>query len=133
MLTSLDEETHTLCFLYRLQPGSARPLCSIVHAWSHIAIRSTASRSFGPHVAKMAGVPTSIVERAIGVSADFEKTVRARQQLMRSDERLSLALQADAAWLMRKAREGFEARPATDLLLTLYGMRRHVQASQEGH
>lgn len=72
-----------------------------------------------------------IVERAIGISADFEKSVQARQQHMRSGETLPLALQADAAWLLRMAQDGFPKRAPSELLLVLSGMRRHVQQTRD--
>lgn len=91
----------------------------------------TASRSFGPHVAKLAGVPLHIVERAIGISEDFEQAASARQKRLRSNERLSLCLQADAAWLINKAKNVSAGEATTrDRLLIFNGMRRHVRHGQ---
>ncbi|KAH8919876.1 hypothetical protein BT69DRAFT_1336919 [Atractiella rhizophila] len=87
MKTMVDDETKEVVFLYQLEDGAS-------------------SNSYGPHVAKMAGLPIDIVSRAIEVSKTFDQNTANRETTIRSNETLPLALQADAAWLMRKATSG---------------------------
>ncbi|GAA6001069.1 mismatch repair ATPase MSH6 [Rhodotorula paludigena] len=85
MQTSADDETRAVVFLYKLIDGSA-------------------PKSYGPHVASMAGLSSAIVERAIAISKQFEETSRARELAMRANESLPLPQQADAAFLLKLAR-----------------------------
>ncbi|MBW0479747.1 hypothetical protein O181_019462 [Austropuccinia psidii MF-1] len=57
MLTNVDEVTREVIFLYKLASG-------------------TSPRSYGPHVAKMAGISSDIVQRAISISEEFERDSR---------------------------------------------------------
>ncbi|GAA6021689.1 hypothetical protein JCM8202_004312 [Rhodotorula sphaerocarpa] len=85
MQTSVNDATREVVFLYKLVDGSA-------------------PKSYGPHVASMAGLSEAIVERAIGISKQFEESSRARELQMRANERLPLTAQADAAFLLKLAR-----------------------------
>ena len=82
MLTTIDEATSAVVFLYKL-------------------VRGSAPKSYGPHVASMAGLPDVVVKRAIAISRQFEATSRARERAMRASETLALTSQADAAFLAR--------------------------------
>jgi DNA mismatch repair protein MSH6 len=55
-------------------------------------------KSYGPHVASMAGVPRDIVERAISVSQKFEERTVTYEASRKKDQALPLDLQADAAF-----------------------------------
>ncbi|GAA5982227.1 hypothetical protein JCM10908_004792 [Rhodotorula pacifica] len=85
MQTSVNDETREVLFLYKLIDGSA-------------------PKSYGPHVASMAGLSEAIVERAIGISKQFEESSRARELTMRANETLPLTAQADAAFLLKLAK-----------------------------
>ncbi|GAA6027763.1 hypothetical protein JCM8097_008022 [Rhodosporidiobolus ruineniae] len=125
MQTSVDDETRQVVFLYKLVDGSA-------------------PKSYGPHVAAMAGLSETIVERAIGISKQFEETSRARERAMRANETLPLTAQADAAFLLKLAELTVspgeapkdaslekEKRNKAQLLRTLETMRRAVGALKE--
>lgn len=84
MQTHVDNATRAVVFLYKLIDG-------------------VAAKSYGPHVASMAGLPEAVVKRAMDVSAEFEAKSRAREQAMRANETLPLTLQADAAFLVALA------------------------------
>jgi len=81
MKTMVDDEKQELVFLYKLVSGIA-------------------SSSFGTHVASLAGVPTTVVDRADVVSKDFAKQFKEKIEGKRKQARLPLVLQADFAYLM---------------------------------
>ncbi|GAA5958465.1 hypothetical protein JCM21900_001479 [Sporobolomyces salmonicolor] len=85
MQTQVNDETREVLFLYKLVDGSA-------------------PKSYGPHVASMAGLSEAIVERAIDISKQFETTSKARERAMRANESLPLTAQADAAFLIKLAK-----------------------------
>ncbi|ORY88074.1 muts domain V-domain-containing protein [Leucosporidium creatinivorum] len=87
MQTQVDDDTRAVVFLYKLINGSS-------------------PKSYGPHVASMAGLPDTLVQRAISISKQFETTSRAREREMRANESLPLTLQADAAFLVHFAKLG---------------------------
>ena len=66
-----------------------------------------ASSSFGTHVANLAGVPMSVVERADVVSKDFAKQFKEKIEGKRKNSatagRLSHEVQADFAYLFKLA------------------------------
>ncbi|KAH6917837.1 DNA mismatch repair protein msh6 [Coprinopsis sp. MPI-PUGE-AT-0042] len=87
MSTMVDEEKQQLTFLYKLVDGAAHS-------------------SFGSHVAKLAGVPDSVVERADVVSAEFAKQFKERLQLKKKESassRVPLVAQADFVFLLKMA------------------------------
>ncbi|GAA6018493.1 hypothetical protein JCM11491_006423 [Sporobolomyces phaffii] len=84
MQTHVNDETREVVFLYKLVDGAA-------------------PRSYGPHVASMAGLSETIVERAIAISKQFETTSKARERQQRANESLPLTAQADAAFLIKLA------------------------------
>ena len=86
MQTHVDDETRAVVFLYKLVEG-------------------VAAKSYGPHVAAMAGLPEQVVKKAIAVSAEFEAKAKQREQKMRANETLPLTLQADAAFLVHLAQK----------------------------
>jgi DNA mismatch repair protein MSH6 len=63
-------------------------------------VSGIASSSFGTHVASLAGVPTTVVDRADVVSKDFAKQFKEKIEGKRKQARLPLVLQADFAYLM---------------------------------
>ena len=63
-------------------------------------VSGIASSSFGTHVASLAGVPTTVVDRADIVSRDFAKQFKEKFEGKRKQDRLPLVLQADFAYLM---------------------------------
>ncbi|KAG8907125.1 DNA mismatch repair protein msh6 [Tulasnella sp. 403] len=83
MKTAVDDTKKELVFLYKLTEGIA-------------------SSSFGTHVASLAGVPASVVDRAEVVSTDFaahfQKKLAAKQT-----STLPLVAQADFAYLWKMA------------------------------
>ncbi|GAA5901645.1 hypothetical protein JCM6882_006031 [Rhodosporidiobolus microsporus] len=117
MQTSVNDATREVIFLYKLVDGSA-------------------PKSYGPHVASMAGLSEAIVERAIGISKQFEETSRARERAMRANETLPLTAQADAAFLLKIAQLSVSsekpplAKDKAQLLRTLDTMRKAVVAHQ---
>ncbi|KAI0087410.1 DNA mismatch repair protein Msh6 [Irpex rosettiformis] len=88
MSTLVDDEKRELIFLYKLTEG-------------------VASSSFGTHVANLAGVPMSIVERADVVSKDFAKQFKEKMEGKRmsssTSKRLSHEVEADFAYLFKLA------------------------------
>ncbi|KAJ2140842.1 DNA mismatch repair protein msh6 [Coemansia sp. RSA 678] len=85
MACAVDEREHRVTFLYRLQHGIA-------------------SKSHGMNVAAMAGVPTSIVDRASAVAEQFEQRLKLKHRDGGAGtDCLPLALQSDFANLMRVA------------------------------
>lgn len=82
MQTHVDDDTKEVTFLYRLTGGSS-------------------PKSYGPHVASMAGVPKSVVDRAIQVSKEFEDRTKAHEARKKQNQALPLDLQADAAYRTR--------------------------------
>ncbi|KAK4705468.1 DNA mismatch repair protein MSH6, partial [Phenoliferia sp. Uapishka_3] len=90
MATQVDDETKAVTFLYRLALGAS-------------------PKSYGPHVARMAGLPDSLVERAINISKEFETSSRAHERAMRASESLALTSQADGAFLVNFAKLGMGA------------------------
>ncbi|KAI0761142.1 DNA mismatch repair protein Msh6 [Irpex lacteus] len=88
MSTLVDDEKRELVFLYKLTEG-------------------VASSSFGTHVANLAGVPMSIVERADVVSKDFAKQFKEKIEGKRKNNtvggRLPHTVQADFAYLFKLA------------------------------
>ncbi|GAA5849819.1 hypothetical protein JCM8547_000574 [Rhodosporidiobolus lusitaniae] len=113
MQTSVNDATREVVFLYKLIDGSA-------------------PKSYGPHVASMAGLSEAIVERAIGISKQFEETSRARERAMRANETLPLTAQADAAFLLKLAQLKIDGGKydgdKAQLRRTLKTMRRAVEA-----
>ncbi|GAA5834783.1 hypothetical protein JCM11251_003661 [Rhodosporidiobolus azoricus] len=113
MQTTVNDDTREVVFLYKLIDGSA-------------------PKSYGPHVASMAGLSEAIVERAIGISKQFEETSRARERAMRANETLPLTAQADAAFLLKLAQLSVSpekppiAKDAAQLMRTLDTMRKAV-------
>ncbi|KAL8292528.1 hypothetical protein RQP46_001140 [Phenoliferia psychrophenolica] len=81
------DDTKAVTFLYRLALGAS-------------------PKSYGPHVARMAGLPDSLVERAINISKEFEGSSRARERAMRVSETVPLTAQADAAFVWKLAKLG---------------------------
>ncbi|KDQ07318.1 hypothetical protein BOTBODRAFT_167161 [Botryobasidium botryosum FD-172 SS1] len=90
MKTVVDDEKHEaitpvqLIFLYQLATGAA-------------------SSSFGTHVANLAGVPCSVVERAEVISKDFAKQFKAKLRDQEEAGSLPLTTQADFAYLHKLA------------------------------
>ncbi|GEM07599.1 DNA mismatch repair protein MSH6 [Rhodotorula toruloides] len=116
MQTSVNDETREVVFLYKLIDGSS-------------------PKSYGPHVAAMAGLSESIVERAIAISKQFEETSRARELAMRANETLPLTAQADAAFLIKLAKlelaDGKYTGDNKQLLRTFAIVRKAVGAIKE--
>ncbi|KAF8609778.1 DNA mismatch repair protein Msh6 [Ceratobasidium sp. AG-I] len=85
METVVDDEKKQLVMMYKFVEG-------------------VAPGSFGTHVANVAGVPTSVVERAEQVSRDFAEVSRKKQLEKRAAvSRIPLELQADFAYLAKLA------------------------------
>ncbi|EAU89431.2 DNA mismatch repair protein msh6 [Coprinopsis cinerea okayama7 len=87
MSTMVDEERQQLTFLYKLVDGAA-------------------TSSFGSHVARLAGVPDTVVERADDVSAEFAKQFKERLQLKKkqsASSRVPLVAQADFVYMLKLA------------------------------
>ena len=77
------QQDDTITFLYKLIDGATQ-------------------KSYGSHVARLAGVEELVVQRAIDMSAAFEEQSRKKEQEARKDEGyLPLAFQADAAFLFK--------------------------------
>lgn len=65
-------------------------------------VSGATEKSYGPHVARLAGVPDKIVSRALDLSAKFEKDTCARQLATRRDEvLLPLSFQHDLVYLSK--------------------------------
>ncbi|GAA5904211.1 mismatch repair ATPase MSH6 [Sporobolomyces salmoneus] len=118
MQTHVNDETREVVFLYKLVDGAA-------------------PKSYGPHVASMAGLSDTIVERAIAISKQFETTSKARERQQRANESLPLTSQADAAFLMQLAElkvsgfeEGIESRKRSQLRRTLAIMKKGFEAQK---
>lgn len=111
MSTVVDETKQELVFLYRLINGSA-------------------TGSFGTHVAKLAGVPQDVVERAGVVSetfaSHFKERMATKKQLSASS-RLSIMGQADFVYLHKLA-AGQGLASGTDLGRSLSLMRKLAQS-----
>ncbi|GAA5968892.1 hypothetical protein JCM11641_000769 [Rhodosporidiobolus odoratus] len=116
MQTSVNDATREVVFLYKLVDGSA-------------------PKSYGPHVASMAGLSETIVERAIGISKQFEESSRARERAMRANETLPFTAQADAAFLLKLAKLSIEGGKfegnGRQLMRTMGTMRKAVEALRE--
>lgn len=63
-------------------------------------VSGIASSSFGTHVASLAGVPTTVVDRADVVSKDFAKKFKEKIEGKKKQDRLPLVLQADFVYLI---------------------------------
>ncbi|KAM0755699.1 DNA mismatch repair protein Msh6 [Meredithblackwellia eburnea MCA 4105] len=117
MATQVDDETKAVTFLYRLILGAS-------------------PKSYGPHVARMAGLSGALVDRAINISKEFEGTSRAHERAMRANESLPLTSQADAAFLIQFAKMGLaglgEGMDAGQLLRTLKIIRSSVDSMKAG-
>ncbi|KAK2461207.1 hypothetical protein APHAL10511_006734 [Amanita phalloides] len=87
MSTIVDEEKRDIVFLYKLAEG-------------------VATSSFGTHVANLAGVPLSVIERAEVISKSFAQQFKERLMARKRHEgssRLPLPLQADFVYLYKLA------------------------------
>jgi len=60
--------------------------------WTHKVLPGGTDRSYGIHVARMAGVPPSVLARATEVLADLENTTRAPSPVQTSTRTLQLSL-----------------------------------------
>src|SRR3970282_1812240 len=58
--------------------------------WTHSVLPGGTDRSYGIHVAKMAGVPHSVLSRAAEILGDLEQTPQAPQAVTPSLQRLQL-------------------------------------------
>ncbi|KAJ7074366.1 muts domain V-domain-containing protein [Mycena amicta] len=83
MKTIVDDEKRQIVFLYKLVEG-------------------VAESSFGTHVANLAGVPLSVVERADVVSKNFAQQFKEKMNLRKKDAAgaLPLVAQADFAYIV---------------------------------
>ncbi|KAL1923036.1 uncharacterized protein VTP21DRAFT_9412 [Calcarisporiella thermophila] len=97
MSYQVDETNREVTFLYKLTPGACQ-------------------KSFGMNVASMAGVPTTIVDRADAVAAQFEhaQTLRDNASVLRATAKLSLSQLSDFAYLMRSAAHAVDAEDVGD-------------------
>ncbi|CAH7683992.1 muts domain V-domain-containing protein [Phakopsora pachyrhizi] len=95
MLTNVDETTREVVFLYKLASGIS-------------------PKSYGPHVAKMAGISSQIVQRAISISEEFEKDSKERfKNKKRSNgNHFNLVTQADTAFLINLVKNGLNDKTA---------------------
>ena len=69
-------------------------------------VEGAASSSFGTHVANLAGVPSSVVERAEVVSQDFARQFKEKMEGNKKNKaasQLPLTVQADFAYLLNLA------------------------------
>ena len=152
MQTSVNDETREVVFLYKLVSGAVRLACKGSTADTHRCLRSmdlrrnptartwprwrvspsTPSINRPLAQASLTTFPPillfrAIVERAIGVSKQFEESSRARELAMRANETLPLTAQADAAFLLKLARlklaDGEYSGDKAQLLRTLRTMR----------
>jgi DNA mismatch repair protein MSH6 len=91
-------------------------------------VDGVAAGSFGTHVARLAGVPELVVQRADGLSKDFARQFGARAT-GRQRTRVPIAAQADFAWLWRLA-AGKDALPENDVRQreVLEGLRASMRA-----
>ncbi|KAG8825170.1 DNA mismatch repair protein msh6 [Serendipita sp. 401] len=81
MATKVDDEKRELIWLYKLVPG-------------------VAPSSFGTHVASLAGVPNTVVQRADTVSTDFSRQF-AERLAGRTTGRVPVSAQVDLAYLAK--------------------------------
>jgi DNA mismatch repair protein MutS len=60
--------------------------------WTHRVLPGGTDRSYGIHVARMAGVPQSVLARAAEVLADLEETTQAPKAVAPTVQRMQLSL-----------------------------------------
>lgn len=60
--------------------------------WTHKVLPGGTDRSYGVHVARMAGVPQTVLKRATEVLADLEQTTQAPTPIQASTQKLQLSL-----------------------------------------
>ncbi|GAA5847718.1 hypothetical protein JCM3766R1_000742 [Sporobolomyces carnicolor] len=113
MQTHVNDETREVVFLYKLVDGAA-------------------PKSYGPHVASMAGLSETIVERAIAISKQFETTSKAREREQRANESLPLTAQADAAFLIKLAGLNLAERGSEGGAVSTKQLRRTLAAIRKG-
>ena len=77
-----------------------KPLTFVQLVFLYKLVSGIASSSFGTHVASLAGVPTTVVDRADTVSKDFAKQFKEKIEGKRKQAQLPLVLEADFAYLM---------------------------------
>ncbi|KAI9596421.1 muts domain V-domain-containing protein [Syncephalis fuscata] len=82
MACYVDDDRKKVTFLYKLTNGAC-------------------PKSYGMHVANMAGVPTTIVHRAEEVAKTFEQQSRGHQLVMQKGQVVTVADHADIAYLTR--------------------------------
>lgn len=153
MQTSVNDETREVVFLYKLVHQAFLSLEQLLADSRCSQIDGSSPKSYGPHVAAMAGLSEcvkrrslsvrtslmstarSIVERAIAISKQFEETSRARELAMRANETLPLTAQADAAFLIKLAKlklaDGKYTGDKKQLLRTLDVVRKAVGAIKQ--
>ena len=102
MKTYVDEATRDVTFLYQLTDGYV--IYQKGNRASTDSACSCSPKSYGPHVASLAGVPRNIVERAIDVSSKFEARTLAHQAKKQKDQALALDLQGDCSYRESKSR-----------------------------
>ncbi|KAG6861406.1 hypothetical protein C0995_000535 [Termitomyces sp. Mi166 len=111
MSTLVDDEKRDLVFLFKLIEGAA-------------------TSSFGTHVANIAGVPLSVVERADVVSKNFAQQFKERMQVkqMKNSGRLPIEAQVDFTYLYKVAM-GLLSLPDNPVRRkeVLFGLRKTVQ------
>lgn len=109
MSTRVDDELRAVVFLYKLIDG-------------------VAESSHGTHVAKMAGVPPVVLERADQVSSEFFDMFRKKLEGRRRST-LPLVAQADFAWLFKLVQGlelGTASGPGVGLIRTEGGQKASV-------
>ena len=79
--------------------GYSNSTCDSQLVFLYKLVSGIASSSFGTHVASLAGVPTTVVDRADVVSHDFAKQFKEKIEGKRKQDRLPLVLRADFAYL----------------------------------
>jgi DNA mismatch repair protein MSH6 len=103
MSTVVDEERRELIFLYKLIDGSA-------------------TGSFGTHVAKLAGVPKDVINRADVVSQSFANQFKARLAVRKersASYRIPLVAQADFVHLHRLATDDSTSKAVNEVQRSL--------------
>lgn len=151
MQTSVNDETREVVFLYKLVSGGdharlQRPITDTHRSDRSMALRQNRTARTWPRWRVSPSTPSirrplslsiadelapilcrAIVERAIGISKQFEESSRARELAMRANETLPLTAQADAAFLLKLARlklaGGEYSGDKAQLLRTLRTMR----------
>ncbi|GAA99438.1 uncharacterized protein L969DRAFT_93899 [Mixia osmundae IAM 14324] len=112
MATEMNDNTREVTFLYRLVDGAT-------------------TKSYGPNVAKMAGIPSDLVERAIAISSQFEVQTKQREASKRKSEDLPLTLQTDTSYLVKQSRAVAQSTAFTktngQLARTLFTIRENIQ------